>query len=118
MARSIPPQNIETKHLNNGRLFKSWGCDAYGDDVNVLVEDEAGNLSRQPPCFGFETTGEQLSERSIDWASYSAEPSQAGYIWQAYSAIDQVSTTRSCGTSTSGRSKTCCAISKPAPSRP
>jgi phospholipase C len=84
------PENIETKHLNNGRMFKSWGCDAFGDDVFVHVIDEGGNLSRQPPCFRFETMGEQLSKRGIDWAYYSAEPSQAGYVWQAYSAIDQV----------------------------
>lgn len=31
------PVNIETKPLNDGRKFKSWGCDAYGDDVYVHV---------------------------------------------------------------------------------
>jgi phospholipase C len=84
------PENIETKTLNDGRTFKSWGCDAYGDDVYVEVLDGDGGLTHQPPCFRFETVGEQLSKRDVDWAYYSAEPSQAGYIWQAYSAIDQV----------------------------
>ncbi len=84
------PENIETKILSDGRQFKSWGCDAYGDDVFVEVRDRDGGLSRQPPCFRFETVGEQLSKRDIDWAYYSAEPYQAGYVWQAYSAIDRV----------------------------
>jgi phospholipase C len=84
------PENIEIKHLNDGRMFKSWGCDAYGDDVFVYVRNDDGSLSRHPTCFGFETVGEQLSKRDIDWAHYSAEPYQAGYVWQAYAAIDQV----------------------------
>jgi phospholipase C len=84
------PENILTKHLNDGRVFKSWGCDAYGDDVYVPVLDEAGNVTQHPSCFTFDTVGEQLSSRDIDWAFYSADPYQAGYIWQAYSAIKDV----------------------------
>ncbi|MGZ8611794.1 MAG: alkaline phosphatase family protein [Actinomycetota bacterium] len=84
------PENIRTQHLDGGRAMKSWGCDAYGDGVYVLVRDGEGNLAKHSTCFGFTTMGELLSERGIDWASYSADPFQAGYIWQAYSAIDQV----------------------------
>ena len=84
------PENILTQHLGDGRVFKSWGCDAFGDDVYVLVRDDDGNVSRHSTCFRFRTVGEQLSERDIDWAFYSAEPYQAGYIWQAYSAIEGV----------------------------
>jgi phospholipase C len=84
------PENILTKRLNDGRVFKSWGCDAYGDGVYVWVEDERGELRKRSTCFGFRTVGEQLSVRDIDWAYYSADPYQAGYIWQAYSAIGQV----------------------------
>ena len=58
------------------------------------------------PCFDFETVGQQLSQPGIDWASYSADPYQAGYIWQAYSAIRRLRRPRSSGTSTSGRSTT------------
>jgi phospholipase C len=86
------PENILTKHLNDGRVFKSWGCDAYGEDVYVVVEDDDGTRSKHSTCFTFQTVGEQLSERDIDWAFYSADPYQAGYIWQAYSAIEDVYT--------------------------
>jgi phospholipase C len=84
------PENILTKRLNDGRVFKSWGCDAYGDEVYVWVEDGGGVLRKHSTCFRFRTVGEQLSARDIDWAYYSADPYQAGYIWQAYSAIEQV----------------------------
>jgi phospholipase C len=86
------PENILTRHLNDGRVFKSWGCDAYGDGVYVTVRDADGELREHSTCFRFETVGEQLSQRDIDWASYSADPYQAGYIWQAYSAIEDVYT--------------------------
>jgi phospholipase C len=84
------PNNIRTRFLEGGRASKSWGCDAYGDDVHVLVRDVDGELQRHSTCFDFESVGEQLSKRDIDWASYSADPYQAGYIWQAYSSIRDV----------------------------
>ena len=40
------PENIETREMENGRQFKSWGCDAVGEDVFVLVKDERGNLTK------------------------------------------------------------------------
>ena len=84
------PENILAKRLNDGRVFKSWGCDAYGDGVYVLTKDRQGDVGRHSTCFRFPTVGEQLSENDIDWADYSADPYQAGYIWQAYSAIEDV----------------------------
>jgi phospholipase C len=84
------PENIAVKRLNDGRVFKSWGCDAYGDDVYVEVEDEHGNVSRHSTCFDMKTVGHQLSKGDIDWAFYSADPYQAGYIWQAYSSIEDI----------------------------
>ncbi len=90
------PENIQVQRVpdpsgsEDPLIFKSWGCDAYGDNVFVLVKDEVGNVSKHTTCFRLPTVGEQLSEKDIDWASYSGNPYQAGYIWQGYSAIDQV----------------------------
>ena len=84
------PEHIQVRRLNDGRVFKSWGCDAYGDDVFVYTREADGSLSKHSPCFEFETVGHQLSRRGIDWASYSADPYQAGYIWQSYSAIRSI----------------------------
>lgn len=89
-ARAIDnPENIRARWDGN-KVFKSWGCDAYGDDVHVLVRNDDGSIGRSEPCFDFGSVGEQLSRRNIDWASYSADPYQAGYIWQAYTSIRDV----------------------------
>ena len=49
------PENILTRQLQDGRTFKSWGCDAVGKDVFVLVKDEKGNLTKHDSCFTFRT---------------------------------------------------------------
>jgi phospholipase C len=84
------PENIRVLRTESGQQFKSWGCDAYGDDVYVLVRDHNGQLTKHDTCFSDPTVGEQLTERDVDWASYSASPDQPGYIWQAYSAYENV----------------------------
>ena len=83
------PENIRTRTDENG-VFKSWGCDAVGDDVFVLVKDESGNLTKHTTCFGFRTVPEQLEEIGVSWAYYSASPYQAGYFWNALNAISGV----------------------------
>jgi phospholipase C len=84
------PENIRVLRYEDGRQMKSWGCDAYGDDVYVMVRDENGQLTKHDTCFTDPTVGEQLTEREIDWASYSASRDQPGYIWQGYSAYENV----------------------------
>jgi len=81
------PENIGSKCMPDGSLFKSWGCDALGDDVFVFVKDEHGNLTKHDTCFAFKTVGEQLTEAGIDWAYYAAVPGQAGYFWNAYNGV-------------------------------
>lgn len=83
------PENIRV-FKDGDRWIKSWGIDAYGDDVFVLVEDPNGNVTKHSTTFHLPTVGEQLTERDIDWAYYSPEPHQAGYMWNAYSAIPNV----------------------------
>ena len=57
------PENILTRPGKDGeKPFKSWGCDALGDDVFVLVKDDKGNLSKHDSCFNFKTVGQQLTE--------------------------------------------------------
>lgn len=83
-------ENIGTVTLEDGTKFKSWGCDAHGDDVFVLVRDEQGNTTKHDTCFTFPTVGEQLSDVGVDWAYYSAVPGQVGYFWNAYNGIANV----------------------------
>ncbi|MEX0651314.1 MAG: alkaline phosphatase family protein, partial [Actinomycetota bacterium] len=83
------PENIETR-VTDGKPFKSWGCDAVGDDVFVFVKDDNGNLTKHDTCFDYGTVGEQLSDIGVDWAYYSAVPGQSGYFWNAYNGIGNV----------------------------
>jgi phospholipase C len=83
------PENIETR-VDGDKKYKSWGCDAIGDDVFVFVKDDQGNLTKHDTCFTFKTVGEQLSEIDVDWAYYSAVPGQVGYFWNAYNGIANV----------------------------
>jgi phospholipase C len=83
------PENIETR-VDGDKKYKSWGCDAIGDDVFVFVKDDQGNLTKHDTCFTFETVGEQLSDIDVDWAYYSAVPGQVGYFWNAYNGIANV----------------------------
>jgi phospholipase C len=83
-------ENIDTVTLDDGTKFKSWGCDAAGDDVYVMVRDPDGNTTKHDTCFTFPTVGEQLSDAGVDWAYYSAVPGQVGYFWNAYNGIANV----------------------------
>jgi phospholipase C len=73
--------------MEDGRQFKSWGCDAVGEDVFVLVKDERGNMTKHDTCFNFRSVPEQLEEVRVSWAYYSASPGQSGYFWNALNAI-------------------------------
>jgi phospholipase C len=83
------PENIRPRPYDGG-TFKSWGCDAFGDNLFVLVRDDGGNLTKHGTCFDFPTVGEQLTEAGLDWAYYSAVPGQPGYFWNAYNGIGNV----------------------------
>ena len=83
------PENIETRTQEDG-AFKSWGCDAVGEDVFVLVKDDLGNLTKHDSCFTFRTVPEQLEEAGVGWAYYSASPGQSGYFWNALNGIEGV----------------------------
>ena len=84
-------------------LAKTWGCDApQGAYVELYDYDQGdGNPLLGPnnptkpvdstrPCFTFDTQGQQLSRKDVDWAFYAANERETGYIWNAYSAVDGV----------------------------
>jgi phospholipase C len=84
------PEQLKVR--KNKGLAKTWGCDvpegvlvASTDGVPMPGDDEG-----IPPCFSFNTQGEQLKAGGADWAFYAAKDSQVGYIWNAYAAVDNV----------------------------
>src|SRR5437588_6679682 len=56
------PENV-TEHRSGDKIYKSWGCDATGNDVYVLVRDPNGNVTKHQTCFDFPTVGDQLLSR-------------------------------------------------------
>ena len=83
------PENIESRRVGD-KIFKSWGCDAIGEDALVSVKDRHGNVTTHDTCFSFQTVGEQLTEINVDWAYYAADWGQPGYFWNAYNGIREV----------------------------
>lgn len=83
------PENIETRVVGT-KKYKSWGCDAIGEDVFVFVKDDQGNLSKHDTCFTFPTVGQQLTRKGVDWTFYSAAPGQTGYFWNSYNGISEI----------------------------
>ena len=76
--------------MDGDKPFKSWGCDAVGDETFVFVKDELGEMAKHDTCFNFPTVGQQLTQKGIDWAFYSAVPGQVGYFWNAYNGVSDV----------------------------
>ncbi len=83
------PENIQTRKDEHG-TFKSWGCDAVGENVFVLVMDERGNVTKHDTCFDYLSVPQQLESIGVSWAYYSASPYQSGYFWNALNAISGV----------------------------
>jgi phospholipase C len=84
------PENIEVRIDGPGKRFKSWGCDAVGENVYVFVKDDKGNLTKHDTCFDFRSVPEQLEEAGVSWAYYAATPNQSGYFWNALNGISGV----------------------------
>jgi phospholipase C len=82
------PDALRERHTSTG-LFKAWGCDSI-EGAYVEVTNGDGKVERVFPCFDFRTAGDLLEDAGIPWAFYSATETQNGYLWSAYSAIDQV----------------------------
>jgi phospholipase C len=72
--------------------FKTWGCDAPETET-VEVHDTEGKVLHVPPCFDFQTVGDELTDHHVPWSYYAAAPvawedaPHSGYIWNAYAAV-------------------------------
>jgi phospholipase C len=66
-----------------------WGCDSV---AGLTVEQRApdGTKSRVYPCFDFQTLGDLLDAKGIDWKYYAPGQDQNGYIWSSFDAIKHI----------------------------
>src|SRR5437762_600890 len=66
-----------------------WGCDA--DDAEVVeVMDPKGSISKEYPCFDFQTLTDSLEAAGVSWRYYAPVAGQRGYIWSALDAIRHI----------------------------
>jgi phospholipase C len=66
-----------------------WGCDSDPDD-SVEVVNSNGEMTRQPPCFDFQTLADRLEAAGVSWKYYAPTRGQPGYIWSALDAIKHI----------------------------
>jgi phospholipase C len=66
-----------------------WGCDSV---AGLTVEQRApdGTISHVYPCFDFQTLGDLLDARGINWKYYAPGQDQSGYIWSSFDAIKHI----------------------------
>ena len=91
------PENIETRHLHDGRRFKSWGCDAVGENVFVLVKDEKGNLTKHDSCFTFRTVPRAARERRRRLGVLRGAARTIGVLLERAERRSRASSTPTCG---------------------
>ena len=70
-----------------------WGCDSPSNSLVQILHDD-GSITRQYPCFDFQTLADELEAAGISWNYYAPGQDQSGYIWSALNAIDHIRNTQ------------------------
>jgi phospholipase C len=88
------PNHLYTVAAESGGVIGNppgtrWGCDA-DDTVSVQVLNSAGTISKEPPCFDFETLADSLQNGSITWKYYAPGQNENGYRWSTLDAIKHI----------------------------
>jgi phospholipase C len=77
---------------NPASRLAHWGCDA-DDAATVRVMDQNGKISKQFPCFDFQTLADSLDQAGVTWKSYAPDSGTSGYRWNAFDAISHIRNT-------------------------
>jgi phospholipase C len=75
--------------INNPAPSLIWGCDADPDE-RVDVMDSAGQVTKQPPCFDFQTLADMLETAHVTWRYYAPPRGKFGYQWSSLDAIRHI----------------------------
>ena len=67
----------------------SWGCDAEATST-VSVINSSGQISKQFPCFDFQTLADSLQNAGITWKYYAPGQGESGYEWSTLDAINHI----------------------------
>ena len=83
------PENIETR-VDGDKTYKSWGCDAIGDDVFVFTKDDQGNLDEARHVLHVPHRGPAAhARRASTGPSTPPCPGRSGYFWNAYNGVSR-----------------------------
>lgn len=75
--------------INNPTPSFIWGCDADPDEL-VDVMDSTGHITKEPPCFDFQTLADMLERGHVTWRYYAPPRGRFGYQWSTLDAIRHI----------------------------
>jgi phospholipase C len=72
-----------------------WGCGGGSDDyVATITRDRNPDGKPIPPCYGYQTLGDELDKAHLSWrfyaATYGSESSDGGAEWSGYMAVKHI----------------------------
>jgi phospholipase C len=74
--------------------FGQWGCSGGGDYVFTLTPKRRPNGRKQPPCFDYQTLGDELDAAGLSWRFYTSRylspSSDGGSVWSSYQAVKHI----------------------------
>src|SRR5579862_3522307 len=68
---------------------QGWGCDDEAD-ATVTVMNEEGEISKEFPCFEYQTVADSLNNAGISWKYYAPSKGEPGYVFSTYNAINHI----------------------------
>jgi phospholipase C len=70
-------------------LGDGWGCD---DDpgTEVTLMNTQGEISKEFPCFEFQTMAGTLTKAGVSWKYYAPSKGESGYVFSTYNAINHI----------------------------
>jgi phospholipase C len=80
---------VNPKLKNGLGLGVGWGCD---DDpaTQVTVMATEGDISKEFPCFEFQTLADSLTTAGVSWKYYAPSKGEPGYVFSTYNAINHI----------------------------
>jgi phospholipase C len=73
--------------------FGRWGCAGRSyDEVMTITNSRKVGPKAQPPCFDYQTLGDELDKARLDWRFYTStygSPSD-GALWSGYQAVSHI----------------------------
>ena len=91
MSAASFPNHLFTVAAESGGAIgnpkqERWGCDADADE-SVEVVNSRGEITRQPPCFDFQTLADRMEAAGVSWKYYAPRRGEPGYKWSTLDAI-------------------------------